>query len=539
MNSHQSKSPALADPPPTSAEPVFSSPVRGFASRVWRGGWFLPLLALAGCWLLLFDALRGEWQINPQYNFGWAVPLLSVSLLLRRWGLRPAPARPASRRGAVLIAIGLLLLMLPLRIILEANPEWRLIYWIQGAQMVGLSLCFLYGLGGWVWVRFFAPPVLFLFISIPWPVGLETAVIQGLMRFVAGLTTEGVSWLGIPAVQRGNLIEVGVGVVGIDEACSGVNSLQSALMISLFLGEQNRFAWKGRIGLLLGSVVFVLLANIGRTTFLVWTAATHDLRTMESWHDTIGILVMVVVLAMMFGLAWCLKPKLEGVNGLASRTPILDAAPPRGLGIAALVWISGVILATELWFHSHETALILARSWSFVWPTSKREFKSVPIPETSLAILRCSHSESGSWYDEDGNEWSAFVLRWEAGRNSSQLAKGHRPDICFPAAGAKLANDFGQITLDANGLKMSFRHQSFERGPRGFHVFYCLWSDRISTDNDSLLEDGSPSSRLAAVLAGRRHVGQQVLEIVVQGPDTRSAAVELVQEQLGRLVKLE
>ncbi len=465
------------------------------------------------------------------------MPLLSVSLLFRRWGLRPAPARPTSRRGALLIAIGLLLLMLPLRIILEANPEWRLIYWIQGAQMVGLSLCFLYALGGWFWVRFFAPPVLFLLISIPWPVGLETSVIQGLMRFVAGLTTEGVSWLGIPAVQRGNLIEVGAGIVGIDEACSGVNSLQSALMISLFLGEQNHFSWRGRLKLLCGSVMFVLLANMARTTFLVWTAAKQGLKAMDHWHDTVGMFVMVGVLAMMFGLAWCLKPKAAHGTDPESQKPATEAAPPRWVGIAAMVWIGGVILTTELWYRIHEAALIPNQRWSVVWPTGKRAFKAEPVPETSLAILRCSHSESGSWQDEDGNQWSAFVLRWDAGRNSSQLAKGHRPDVCFPAAGAKLAEDFGQVSLDANGLTMSFRHQSFESNSRWLHVFYCLWADRVSIRDEPLLEDGSQASRLQAVMVGKRHVGQQVLEIVVQGPETREAAVGLVQAQFGRLVR--
>jgi hypothetical protein len=48
---------------------------------------------------------------------------------------------------------------------------------------------------------------------------------------------EVLGWLGIPAMAHGNVIEVATGMVGIDEACSGIRSFQSSLMISLFFGE--------------------------------------------------------------------------------------------------------------------------------------------------------------------------------------------------------------------------------------------------------------------------------------------------------------
>ena len=82
-------------------------------------------------------------------------------------------------------------------------------------------------------------------------------------------------------VQHGNLVEVGTGIIGIDEACSGVRSLQSALMLSLFLGEMNRFSL-AETALLGASLVFVVVANIARTTFLVWTGANHGMRQVGS-----------------------------------------------------------------------------------------------------------------------------------------------------------------------------------------------------------------------------------------------------------------
>lgn len=504
----------------------------------WNGlvsGSALVFGALAAAWLFFFDVLRGEWDVNPQYSFGYVVPLLGAALFWRRWADRPATA-PGSSPILGWVVAGLLFLQLPLSLVLVANPEWRLLYWINGIQVLGLTACWLFRWGGWAWVRHFGPPLVFTLIAVPWPMGWETSVIQGLMKLIASLTVEVAGLMSIPAVQHGNLIEVGVGIVGIDEACSGVRSLQSALMLSLFLGEMHRFSWPRRAALLGASLVFVLLANLTRTTFLVWAAANRGLHQMEAWHDTAGNVIMLIVLPSLIGLAHLMKPKtspdiLPAVAGKDVFVPV-----PRWIGLAALVWLAAVLVTTELWYRQHEARLIPSPRWSMAWPTQNPQFAKKAVPEKSLAILRCSNSESAAWQDDQGNQWSAFLLRWEPGKNSTQLAKGHRPDICFPATGARLAEDYGLVTLTANGVTMRFRHQSFARGADLLHVFYCLWSDQVSPDEGAVIEDGSVASRLASTLAGKRNLGQRVLEIVVQGPDSSAAATDLLKAQLPMLV---
>src|SRR5579859_935227 len=166
-----------------------------------------------------------------------------------------------------------------------------------------------YFTGGRGWLLFFAPPILFMLIAVPWPMGMEQWLIQGLMRITAALTVEFTGWFGIPAMQHGNVIETTVGLVGIDEACSGVRSLQSALMLSLFLGELYRFPLPRRLVLLPASLLLDLFANLARTSFLVWAAATKGLRTMEAWHDAARVLVMIIVLPAPLALAKLLKPR--------------------------------------------------------------------------------------------------------------------------------------------------------------------------------------------------------------------------------------
>ena len=212
-------------------------------------------------------------------------------------------------------------------------------------------------------------------------------------------------------------------------------------------------------------------------------------------------------------------------------------AIPRWVGMAMVFWIVAIEIGTEIWYRGHEKSLVANVNWSVAWPDGASHFKKTAVPENSLAILRCSNSESASWQDDVGNDWSAFVLSWNPGRNSTQLAKGHRPDICFPAAGAKLVADFGKIAVTADGFDMAFRYQSFESGDKLMHVFYCLWSDHISPVDALHHEDGSRSSRIQAALAGERNLGQKVLEIVICGPETRDGAIELLRSKVPEFIR--
>lgn len=492
-------------------------------------------MALAAAWLLCFNELRGEWQLNPQYNYGYVVPLLSLALFWRRWPDRPHPSRTTSRLVSF-VAIGALVLLLPVRVIAEANPEWRLLFWAQASLMLLLTLCLVFRAGGWRWVIYFAPPILFVLIAVPWPTGIERAVIQNLMRFVALCTVQVLDLLNIPALATGNLIQVSAGTVGIDEACSGVRSLQSGLMLSLFLGEMHRLSIKRRAGLVAVSFFVVMAANVTRTTFLTWTAATHGLHEMESLHDAAGLVVMCIVLPGLMGLARLFRTKTQATLS----APTITRAPlkllPRWIGLAAIAWLACSELTTELWYRARERELVTNLQWSVNWPSHSPHFRKTNVPENSLAMLRCSDSESATWEDIQGDHWSGFLLRWRPGRNSAQLAKGHRPDICFPAAGAKLVNALDPVSVDVRGIRLQFRHQIFAAGSECFDVFYCLWSDRVALHEPDVLEDGSQLSRLMAVAAGKRNLGQQVLEVVVSGPESSDAAVALFKAELGALI---
>lgn len=521
--------------PSKGAMPVKS--MKPIMPRPWQES-LAGLVALLSCWLLFFREISGEWKVNAQYSYGYVVPLLGAVLFCRRWPDRP-PAEPANPAWLPWLVAGLVFLELPFILVFEANPEWRMLYWANGLQMLALTCALLFFLGGRRWVRHFAPPLAFMLIAVPWPMVQEQWAIQGLMRFVASLTVVVVGILGIPGIQHGNLIEVGTGIVGIDEACSGVRSLQSALMLSLFLGEMHRMSHARRLALLASSLVLVLVANVTRTSILVWTAANHGLKAMESVHDTVGLVVMFIVLPCLIGLAYLIKPRFGPPVPPETNSPILLRKIPAVAGLATLAWLVLCMGLTEAWYRSHESHLVPNTPWTLKWPDQDAGFHKGEISQTSLAILRCTDSRAASWLDDNGNDWSAFLLKWAPGRNSEQLAKGHRPDICFPAAGSQLVKDYGLVQLQPNGVKMVFHNQMFSNSAGYMYVFYCLWSDRVSPheENNMDKEVESQAGRIRAVLDGKRNLGQQVLEIVIRGPDTDDAALKLLKAQLPDLVR--
>src|SRR5262249_54847231 len=175
----------------------------------------VTLLFVAALWFGLCRELSGEWSVNEQYSFGWFVPFFAIYLFWLRWQDRPQieirnPKSEIRKRQtiAALLAIPTLLLLLPIRLFEIANPEWRLLVWIHALAVVTLTLLVLWWAGpaGAGWLRHFAFPVAFIFVAVPWPTLLETPVIQGLMRLVAGVAAETAMLLGTPAQVEGNLI---------------------------------------------------------------------------------------------------------------------------------------------------------------------------------------------------------------------------------------------------------------------------------------------------------------------------------------------
>lgn len=516
---------------------TIAPPAPAAAGNTKNSAWLLVLGVLGLLWFELIVQLKGEWWLNPQYAYGLIVPVLLIYLLWKRWQNRPEPAVPVARALAILIIISAAALFLPVRLVAEANPDWRLLSWVLAVVVIAISLAIVYLTGGKSWLVHFAFPFLFFLVAVPWPVRIEQFVIQNLMRIVTAINVVFLQLAGIPALQHGNVIEVGSGFIGIEEACSGVRSLQATLMISLFLGELYSFNAARRLVLVVIGAALAFVCNVARTGTLVWVGTHSGLAGIESWHDPAGLTILIVCL---FGL-WLVSLGMLRRAGPPTPTihePKTSVQFSRVALVLLGVWLILSEGAVQLWYRSHQT--IASSHWAVLWPDSESNYKAVPIAPEAESLLQYNEGGGASWDGNDGHQWLMFFFRWFPGRTAARFVKVHRPDICLPASGRTMERDNGLRMIKVNGVNLPIRSYRFEDHGSPLHVFYCYWDARSSYENAAaaIMEDWSFRGRLRAALQGRREIGAQILEIVVWGYEDDQEANEALARELGRVVRV-
>lgn len=498
---------------------------------------WLTVIAFGALWGLIIRQFSPHWSIFPQYNYGWGVPFLSLYLLGERWLTRPATATPRSNFKPILLTVVAALILMPARLIQEANTTWRLTSWAMALSAISITLSAIYLAGGRSWLRHFCFPVGFFLVAVPWPTGLEHAVVQNLTQLNVGATVEALTLWGIPAMQQGNVIEVSTGLVGIDDACSGIRSLQATLMIALFLGEWYRFKPGRRIGLMVAAVTLAFVFNVARTFLLVSVAAREGIGAVARWHDPAGVTILVACFSTLWGLAFLLRPKLAP----SARGPGISGRPLPKIFLAALTgWVVLTEAGTELWYRAHETQALSSREWTIRWPTGKGRFQFEPISKEVHEIMNFDEGKAARWVEE-GHGWQAFYFRWQPARSLAQrvnvqAAKGHRPEICLRATGMTMREDFGIRWIKVGQMKFPFHRYQFEDRGAVYYVFYSVWEDGIREQSAANMRENN-RARLAAAWAGTRGLGQRILEVVVSGMQNEPQAEAALENQLQGLIQ--
>ena len=496
----------------------------------------LGLILAALLWLWVFFHLHFEWTLNAQYNYGWAVPFLGLLLFYFRWQRRPTPTPPL-RPGATGWGMWLLLVWLfPIRVIEEANPDWRFLSWILALSVVIYSLLALYRAGGTGWLSHFAFPVCFPLVAVPWPVQIENAVVQTMMRGVAAVAVETAGWLGVGAYQLGNVIQLRNGFVGVDEACSGVKTFQAGIMVALVLGEVLRLPGRKRIGLLLIGCGWIFLCNVFRATALVLVAAQSGLKTLGHWHDMIGTAALLSGMAGMFVLAWLWKRDPDDRPRSANPPAAHEAVTPQ---LLALGWLVVVFAGTEFWYRSHERQLIERPRWVANWPAANETLSALPIAESTRVILHYDEAKSAAWEDPRGVRWWSFFAHWKPQRAALQLVRSHSPEICLPAIGRTFRRARPDLNIAAGPVSLDFRSYEFEQNGRPLFVFVCIQEDKRLPSSAIASDEWNLRGRVRAALHGKRNLGQRLLEIAVSGLDNFGQATEAVSKTVSAIVQVE
>lgn len=498
---------------------------------------WLPAAATAVVWWMAIRMLWNEWEIDPQYSYGFLVPILCVSLFLQRWRDRPAPVPPPGFATNAWLAAPQLLFLAGLQVFFEANPEWRVSGLLGAFCAVGLTLLLLHSLGGTVWLRHFFFPVAFFLIAVPWPRNFEEAIMSRLMENNAIAAVEALQWCGHQALRQGHLIALPTGVLGVEEACSGVRSLQSGIMAALFFGEMFRFSSFVRVALVGSALLLALIGNFLRTTALSTMASLQGVGAIERWHDIAGYAILFFTLGSLWGLS-AVYQKFRTRKRTPAPSPALPPLRlPPAIGLASLVVLAvGAcsLIGTELWYRAHESPHPAGRSTAWSLSPGTPGTKVVPVSARTLRMLFFPKGFSERYIDAGNHSWQIFYFYWPAGRTAVQALGIHDPRTCLGSLGMVLERQLPTVTLEAHGIKFPFRVFLFRDRGRAILVFHSIIAegrkapDALADPLDPASKDYTMRGRWNTVKHGIRNQGQHLIEAAVKDTDdVASAAASL------------
>lgn len=507
---------------------------------------FLGLLAAVWVWAI--GSCVPYWQNDPNYSYGWVVPPLILFFLWRRLADRPLSDWQAFRREAqasykpnrwllALPALGLF----PLEVYQSEYFQSGIVLWAINLTAVGFSLLSAWWLGGWRLLLLIAFPFLFFLTAVPWPALIAIPVQQYLMQFVAHVVAEVLLWLGTPVTMEGAQLHLTKGTVGIVEACSGIRSLQSGLMVSLAVGELLLLSPRRRLGLLGIAFLLALASNLVRTFTLCWIMETRGDEAMHHAHDLVGNIAMYSF----YGLIYGAGKLLEQPDRLP---PIPTDLPPWKERLGYLGW-GGVpdfriLLATAL------AAFVGVHAWYYVLRVT---VKPQAFPQFT-ALIGTNSAVSSQEFEEnvwkklganDGQQFEASVeeaplgvmhiyhLFWKPGPKS-RLALGHRPDICMPGSGWKSYGDVEEATISFEGKPLDFHVFHFRRDDSDLKALqvWGVWRNGQSVEMD-YSRRLSASPEVFSFLPTSRHLlGVELVSCFVPYRGTEVPSLELVKEHL-------
>lgn len=310
---------------------------------------FLAALGLAGGFMAFVAWDQSHWwRVKEDYSFGWLVPLFTAYAIYDRWpqitariaeagagGGGPAWARWTLNVAAVFgLTGGALFFLLGAFYRAGAGTSQPGTFALT-CGMAGIVLPLLFfnvptgapvnspgaGRGGvgalWNEPRFrvaalFIFPVLVWLISAPLVSAIESQISLLLLRKVVTVVAFVFDLTGYPVEQQGNVLMLPKGPVGVADACSGIRSLTACLFAGSFLGAMflDR-AWK-KVFLVVASMGFAFVMNLGRSLFLTgWAYAYGPEAISGTVHDAAGYAVLGFTCAGLLALVPILNFKIE------------------------------------------------------------------------------------------------------------------------------------------------------------------------------------------------------------------------------------
>src|SRR5258706_2489439 len=230
------------------------TPADGRGAAGWQA-WIQAALLAALLVLLYHDIVRllvRDWLNDPNFSHGFFVPLFSAFVIWeQRDRLKQIPMRPAAF-GLVIMAGALFTLVV--------CGLWAELFLSRTSLILLLCGMVIYYLG-WAHLRAMAFPLAFLIFMVPLPSIVMNEITFPLQFLASKLASGLLSLIAVPVLREGNVINLPAMSLEVAEACSGIRSLSSLIVLAIIYGhfmESRRWA---RLVLMASAVPIAVIAN--------------------------------------------------------------------------------------------------------------------------------------------------------------------------------------------------------------------------------------------------------------------------------------
>lgn len=518
----------------------------------WRVNWaFTVLESVLWAWSILVCVPYWA-RYDSDYAYGWFVPLGMFFFLWRRLGAQDAAFwDECGREGHRTRRIHPLFLALPgfllfpLEVYREEYFQSGIVLWAINLAKVAFSIAGAWWLGGRRLVGLTLFPLLFFLTAVPWPAKIAHPFQQSLMVGVANVVAEALLWMDVPVHLEGAVLHLSKGTVGIVEACSGIRSLQSGLMIALAVGELFWIPRLRRAALVAFAILMALASNFARTLTLAWIVERQGNDAMHAAHDRVGNIAMYTLYGLIF------------VAGIVMARGVKDIWPRRDVGswrerIGRLSWghvpdfrpLLGVTLAmfatVHVWY------------WVLEWranPQTRPQFTAVVGGESGNARLEFDPAVWAQLGATDGDSITRKVGDAPMGQVSfshlfwrpsamSRTALHHRPDICMPGSGWKQEGSVGDVEVEIGGHPLRFKVFQFSRSDAKALMLWSVWRNGRPVEFDFADKFTALPEKYGVVPTDRHMLGVELVSCFV--PYVRGEApVDIARRELPKAFRYE
>jgi exosortase len=234
-----------------------------------------------------------SWLSNPYYTHGFLIPPIAGLLAWRQW--RHLAAEP--RQGNTWLGIPLMVLSL-------AVVVWALRWqnhFVAAVALVALLIGILLYLEGWLRLRHWLFPLLFLIFAVPLPfIDLASPWLESFTaRSAAGLAR----LVGISAVQQGGEITLPNTTIVVGAPCSGLRSLVTMITVAVLWIYMTEGKQVAKAVMLVAVVPLVALSNVLRIALLLVVAITIGQEAaLTYYHDWSSPILFLMALGLLLAL---------------------------------------------------------------------------------------------------------------------------------------------------------------------------------------------------------------------------------------------